>query len=113
MPYDDKIIYNFHCYEPLIFTHQGAYWIPSMDTSFRCPFHMTYGDYTKYSKEQLPADYINFCPAGPDQYLQELFGFLRGVARAFGGGAAHHPPDGYPDHRFRAGRGDRRRLLRL
>ena len=26
-PYDDKEIYNFHCYEPLRFTHQGAYWI--------------------------------------------------------------------------------------
>lgn len=25
-PYDDKVIYNFHCYEPLIFTHQGATW---------------------------------------------------------------------------------------
>ncbi|MBO4927838.1 MAG: cellulase family glycosylhydrolase [Clostridiales bacterium] len=35
MPYDQNIIYNFHCYEPLIFTHQGAPWIPTMDTSFR------------------------------------------------------------------------------
>ncbi len=26
-PFDDKVIYNFHCYEPLAFTHQGAYWI--------------------------------------------------------------------------------------
>jgi len=25
-PYDDKVIYNMHCYEPLKFTHQGAYW---------------------------------------------------------------------------------------
>ena len=25
-PYDDKVIYNFHCYEPLTFTHQGATW---------------------------------------------------------------------------------------
>ena len=73
MPYDDKIIYNFHCYEPLIFTHQGAHWIPTMDTSFRCPFHMTYGDYTKYSKEQLAEDYVNFCPAGPEQYLGEEY----------------------------------------
>lgn len=72
-PYDDRIIYNFHCYEPLIFTHQGAYWVDTMDTSFRCPFHMTYGDYEKYSKEQLPADYINFCPAAADQYLGEEY----------------------------------------
>lgn len=25
-PYDDKVVYNFHCYDPLFFTHQGAYW---------------------------------------------------------------------------------------
>ncbi len=25
-PYDNKIVYNFHCYDPLKFTHQGAYW---------------------------------------------------------------------------------------
>ncbi len=25
-PHDNKVVYNFHCYEPLKFTHQGAYW---------------------------------------------------------------------------------------
>lgn len=25
-PYDENVVYNFHCYEPLKFTHQGAYW---------------------------------------------------------------------------------------
>ena len=28
LPADDRVIYNFHCYDPLIFTHQGATWIP-------------------------------------------------------------------------------------
>ena len=27
-PYDDKMVYNFHFYEPHAFTHQGAYWNP-------------------------------------------------------------------------------------
>lgn len=26
-PHDDKVVYNFHCYEPLFFTHQGARWV--------------------------------------------------------------------------------------
>ena len=25
-PYDDRVVYNFHCYDPLKFTHQGAPW---------------------------------------------------------------------------------------
>lgn len=37
-PFDDKVIYNFHCYDPLNFTHQGAYWVDGMDTSFRMGF---------------------------------------------------------------------------
>ena len=34
-PYDDKIVFNFHCYEPLKFTHQGAYWTPVIDPEVR------------------------------------------------------------------------------
>ena len=46
-PYDDHIVYNFHCYEPLLFTHQGAHWIPTMDTAFRCNYRMTYKEYNE------------------------------------------------------------------
>ncbi len=58
-PADENIVYNFHLYEPLIFTHQGAYWIPTMDTSFRMPFHSTYGDYAAYSEQQLSPTQID------------------------------------------------------
>ena len=47
MPVDENIVYNFHCYEPLIFTHQGGWWVPGMDTSFRMPFDVPYSEYTK------------------------------------------------------------------
>lgn len=32
-PYDDRIVYNFHCYDPLRYTHQHAYWVddPAFD----------------------------------------------------------------------------------
>ena len=30
-PEDDNIIFTFHFYEPLWFTHQKAYWVPAMD----------------------------------------------------------------------------------
>ena len=37
-PYDDKVIFNFHCYDPLDFTHQGAYWTDRIDRNRRIPF---------------------------------------------------------------------------
>jgi len=59
-PYDDNIVYNFHFYEPLVFTHQGAPWIATMDTEFRCPFEMTYADYERYSSKYLSQAYSDF-----------------------------------------------------
>ncbi len=37
-PYDDKVIFNFHCYDPLKFTHQGAYWTDQIDPGERYRF---------------------------------------------------------------------------
>ena len=36
-PYDDKMVYNFHFYEPHAFTHQGAYWMPELQNT-RCSY---------------------------------------------------------------------------
>ena len=56
-PYDENIVYNFHCYSPLIFTHQGAYWISRMDTSFRMPFRSSNADYQKYTDLYIGKEY--------------------------------------------------------
>ncbi len=37
-PYDDKVVYNMHCYDPLKFTHQGAYWTDQIDPDERVAF---------------------------------------------------------------------------
>ncbi len=66
LPYDANIVYNFHCYEPLIFTHQGAYWVDGMDHDFRMPFASTYGEYVKCTKENIPG-----FDAGMDGYEQD------------------------------------------
>jgi hypothetical protein len=46
-PYDDRIVYNFHCYEPLIFTHQKAYWVNHMPRDFEIAYPLPVGDYIK------------------------------------------------------------------
>ena len=40
-PYDERVIYNFHFYEPHFFTHQGAYW---MDESFDKERRVSYAE---------------------------------------------------------------------
>lgn len=37
-PADDKVVYNFHCYDPFHYTHQGAGWVREMDKSLRYTF---------------------------------------------------------------------------
>ncbi|MBR3834903.1 MAG: cellulase family glycosylhydrolase [Lachnospiraceae bacterium] len=43
-PEDDNIIFTFHMYEPLIFTHQKAHWVPNMpmDKTIEYPATMEY-----------------------------------------------------------------------
>ena len=52
VPVDEQIVFNFHCYEPLIFTHQGAYWMPAMDRAFRIPATATFAEMARADREQ-------------------------------------------------------------
>ena len=45
VPVDDHIVYNFHCYEPMVFTHQGAYWVEGMPLDFRISYPKTLQEY--------------------------------------------------------------------
>ncbi|MCH5204616.1 MAG: cellulase family glycosylhydrolase [Oscillospiraceae bacterium] len=38
LPTDKNVVFNFHCYEPIIFTHQGAYWVNGMKSDFRISY---------------------------------------------------------------------------
>lgn len=50
-PLDDHIVYNFHCYEPMVFTHQGAHWVDCMPLDFRIGYPKTLAEYQKASTE--------------------------------------------------------------
>lgn len=52
-PYDENVIYNFHCYDPLLFTHQGAYWVEQMDADYRIPYP---GDIARYRADAKALD---------------------------------------------------------
>lgn len=53
-PNDKNIIFTFHMYEPLIFTHQKAHWVPGMDLS-KDIFYPASMDY--FRKESIPLGY--------------------------------------------------------
>ena len=46
---DERIVYNFHCYDPIQFTHQGATWTTFLDPAVRVSFE----------EAALPADYFD------------------------------------------------------
>lgn len=78
---DDRIIYNFHFYEPFIFTHQRAGWMPSMvayKTPVAYPFKVA--DHLAFYGGKAP-EYFN----GRDvvdkrflaDYMQPVFDFIK------------------------------------
>ncbi len=56
MPYDENIVYNFHFYEPLIFTHQAAYWVKKMTADFRTTYPNEFAKYISETEEFLPSE---------------------------------------------------------
>lgn len=54
MPYDEHIVYNFHFYEPLIFTHQSAYWIKGMPSDFSISYPNRVSEIVANSKRYVP-----------------------------------------------------------
>ena len=51
MPFDGNIVYNFHCYDPFMFTHQGAYWVDDMPEDLRLPYPGDVRDYRQKAAE--------------------------------------------------------------
>ena len=72
-PYDENIVYNFHCYEPHIFTHQGAYWMPTMDTAFRIPVTATFGVMAAATRRMLGGAVVDLDAKPADGRLSSGF----------------------------------------
>ena len=57
LPYDENVVYNFHCYDPLVFTHQSAYWVPTMPEGFKLSYPGSVSDYKEKTK-LIEYDYL-------------------------------------------------------
>lgn len=84
MPYDENIVYTFHCYEPLIFTHQGAHWVKGMDNDFRIPIDTSYGEMERMSAKYIDQVTVGFRGFDRDEslaakYFDEFFAEVVGI----------------------------------
>lgn len=70
-PLDRNVVYNFHCYEPLIFTHQGAQWLPKMGKTFRTKLEIPLGQMDNLARENFPHDVAYFGTENPDAIISE------------------------------------------
>ena len=80
-PQDENIIYNFHCYDPVLFTHQGAYWVDGMDTSFRISLDRPVKELAARTEEILGRRFVDFEGLDPEKPLDEKY-FIRRFEKA-------------------------------
>ncbi|MBQ8967587.1 cellulase family glycosylhydrolase [Ruminococcus sp.] len=77
MPYDENIVYNFHCYDPFMFTHQGATWVDEMPVELRLDYPGDINDYRRTAKETgltRIQDYLDVPDSGFDaSYFEKRF----------------------------------------
>lgn len=78
-PYDENIVYNFHNYEPLIFTHQTAWWVDDMPLDFHINYPGDINEYLRISKTikgvmhgALADENLKLTSFGPE-FFEEMF----------------------------------------
>lgn len=74
-PADGNIVYNFHCYDPLLFTHQGAYWVPGMPGDFRLGYPLTFARHNDAARSLGLTDFAT--PADDESRLYDKDFFVR------------------------------------
>lgn len=74
MPDAENIVFNFHCYEPFSFTHQGANWVEQMPNDFRIEFPDSYENQKSRLSEDIQQMLENNKAIGFDaEFFKMLF----------------------------------------
>jgi len=78
-PVDENIVYNFHNYDPIVFTHQGAQWIDGMPADLRVRENTTFGEMKAIMEKYIPQMAAGFNIVGKAdrvldaEYFKEVF----------------------------------------
>ena len=73
VPLLGPIVFNFHCYEPLVFTHQGATWMPPMDPAFRISVQASFGELAEAGSRMLKGSNAGLESYPPDTKLTAAY----------------------------------------
>lgn len=58
-PTDKNIVFTFHCYSPLLFTHQAAYWVENMPADYKINYPGTVNEYREKARAIFDNIYDN------------------------------------------------------
>ena len=81
-PIDPNVVYTVHCYSPLIFTHQSAYWIATMPQDYKLSYPGKVEDYAAESRKVFGSDFDEeFVDLNDDTMSSDFFDHLFKIAR--------------------------------
>lgn len=87
-PYDENVVFTFHCYSPMVFTHQAAHWVATMPSDYRCSYPQPANEMRASSAAIFGNDYdAEFIPLGEEmmssRYFEELFQTALSVSKKY------------------------------
>ncbi len=87
-PADENIVFTFHCYSPMLFTHQSAYWVENMPADYKITYPRTYGEYFEKTHAMFGTDYNSEFTGDKDallgsEYFEKLFSTALAVSEKY------------------------------
>ena len=79
-PADDHIVFTFHCYEPMIFTHQSAYWVDNMPSDLKVEYPGPVEQYRELTKMLPPELAGSVNDKGIEKFDENFFEQIFGPA---------------------------------
>lgn len=86
---DENVVYEFHFYDPLSFTHQGAQWMPSLTalaTSYPGPFRDWDGSTRHADRAYLERELSRYFEFGREENVPLFLGEFGVIRQGFAGG---------------------------
>lgn len=73
-PVDDNVVYTFHCYDPMVFTHQNAHWVSAFPRGYATNYRISVKDLRAESLKVFGQDFDGqFAPLNQDEVMSADF----------------------------------------